>query len=154
MYQSSQESPAFRRGECQYEDNAVGHMISMRVKHFAYIPEVLHFYFQRQGSIAHSFSGKHLSDRWVSCHMILEIANREGWLQKFLPEYEYNFTTLFLINTLYLVLPCEFTGKKEYIIQLVRELKRIFPNFQSNRYYLQKAIPERRGLINFLASIF
>ena len=136
------------------EDNAIASSLKLRIKRLAYIPEPLYFYLQRQGSASHSISERHIRERWLTCHMILDIAQRDGTLQKFLQEFEFVFSSLFCVNTLNWLMPYNFVGKKDFFKNLILEQKRVFPDFQKNFYYQQRIDPSTRGMIELLTEIF
>lgn len=135
------------------EDNEIASSLKLRIKRLVYIPQPVYFYFERQGSLSRSISEKHIIGRWISGHRILERAQSEGNLQQYLLEFEFIFSTLFILNTTNYVMPHIFQGKKEFLKQLITEQKRIFPNFQNNPYYQGRVAPDQRGMINLLMEI-
>ena len=135
------------------EDNAVATSIKLQIKRFVYIPQPMYFYLMRPSSLTHTVSERHIESRWRSCHMILEIAQKEGNLQKYPVEFEFIFSVLFSVNTTNYLMPYIFQGKRELFKNIIEEQKRIFPNFQNNPYYQKRVDPHARGLIRLLMEI-
>ena len=137
-----------------YEDNAIFASLYLKIKRFVYLPEPMYFYYQRQGSQVHHFNGKQLLDRWQTSHMILELAQKEGNLKKFFTEFEFLFTQIFYVNSLYQMMPYEFIEKKDFSKSLALEQKNLFPNFRNNPYYPKRIDPFTRGMVNLIMDIF
>ena len=134
-----------------YEDNAVSNTWMTRAKHFEYIQEPLYFYYQHDSSTVHSISKKNLEDRMVAGRMIVSEAKENGYYKDYLPEIEFQYTVLFYVNTLFSAMPKRYKikGCYNFCKALGKEMKETFPNFQNNRYYLEKIHPEERKLIGF-----
>ena len=84
-----------------YEDNAVVKTWVMRIRHYEYVPGPLYYYYQHDDSTVHTVSLRRLQDRMVSGRLMLEEAERRGYLTDYKPEIEYSFTVLFYKNTLF-----------------------------------------------------
>lgn len=131
-----------------YEDNAVSNTWMLRAKHFEYLPEPLYYYYQHVESTVHTVSRKNLEDRCTAGRQILSEAAEYGYLDTYRMEIEYQFTVLFYINTLFSAMPREqhLRGCYSFTRDLAAEMKRTFPDFQSNPYYRQRTDPEEQRL--------
>ncbi|MCR5670074.1 MAG: glycosyltransferase [Butyrivibrio sp.] len=134
-----------------YEDNAISNNWMLRSKHFEYIDEALYFYYQHNASTVHSISRKNLEDRMDAGRMIVSEAKKEGYFDDYRDEIEFQYITLFYVNTLFSAMPkaSGLKGCYGFTKALGREMKETFPDFQNNRYYLEKVHPEERKLIGF-----
>ncbi|MBR5116875.1 MAG: glycosyltransferase [Lachnospiraceae bacterium] len=130
-----------------YEDNAMSDGYLLTAGRFEYIREPLYYYYQHDTSTVHSFSERRCEDRMVSGRIILDEAKRLGFYDEFLPELEFKFTQLFYINTLFTYMPCVKPARMSFVRKLSREMRERFPDFQKNRYYLERINAEERKLI-------
>ncbi len=132
-----------------YEDNAVSNTWMLRVKHFEYIEEPLYFYYQHDASTVHTVSKKNLEDRMVAGRQILAEALENGYLDTYKPEIEFMYTVLFYVNTLFSAMPKEQHIEDCYSFtrKMGQEMKKAFPDFQSNPYYIDRIHPEEKKLI-------
>ncbi len=132
-----------------YEDNAVSNTWMLRVKHFEYIEEPLYFYFQHDSSTVHTISKKNLEDRMTAGRQILLEAVDNGYLNTYRPEIEFMYTVLFYVNTLFSAMPKEqhIKGCYNFTKEMGREMKKAFPDFQNNPYYIERIHPEEKKLI-------
>lgn len=133
-----------------YEDNAVSNSWMLRVKHFEYIEEPLYFYYQHDTSTVHTISKKNLEDRMTAGRQILKEAREGGYLETYRPEIEFMYTVLFYVNTLFSAMPKEqkIADCYGFTAKMGKEMKESFPDFQKNRYYLERIHPEEKKLIN------
>lgn len=128
-----------------YEDNAIAKTWISRMHRFAYIPEPMYFYLQHENSTVHTVTRARLHDRMVSGRLMLEEADRCGYAQEFRPELEYAFTVLFYKNTLFSAMrEMKESGKYGFVTGLADEMKKTFPDFQNNPYYLERTDPEEK----------
>ncbi|MBQ7678678.1 MAG: glycosyltransferase [Butyrivibrio sp.] len=132
-----------------YEDNAVCNTWMLRATCYAYVPEPLYFYYQHESSTVHAVSRRHLEDRVESGRLMLSEAQRGGYLERFRPELEFIFTSLFYVNTLFTAMPWRnrFPGVFRFVGALAREQREHFPAFADNPYYQARIHPEERRLI-------
>ena len=132
-----------------YEDNAVSNTWMLRARRFAYLPEPLYYYYQHDASTVHTISLKRMEDRMAAARLLLAEAKKEGYFEEYREEVEYQFTTLFYINTLFSVMPAHFHVKGAYRFarKLCLEMKKTFPTFQKNRYYRERTPVEEKKLI-------
>ncbi len=131
-----------------YEDNALAKTWISRMKHFEYIPEPLYYYYQHDASTVHTITKRRLEDRMESGRLMLAEARQYGYYEKYLPELEYSFTVLFYKNTLFSAMQAmKEKGCYPFVTELARRMKTVFPEFQKNRYYLDRTDAEEKKLI-------
>lgn len=131
-----------------YEDNALSNSYLLTAKRFEYIEEPLYYYYQHDTSTIHSFSEKRCRDRMAAGDIMLKEAKRLGYYDEFKDEIEYKYTLLYFINTLFTYMPCVKPIKISFIKELCNGLKKAFPRFDQNRYYIAKTNPEEKRLIS------
>lgn len=130
-----------------YEDNAISNSWMLRAKHFEYLEEPLYYYYQHDTSTVHTITKKRCEDRMEAARVMVREAKEFDFLEKYYPEIESSFTTLFYVNTLFSYMAG--IKKKEYgfIKALGKEMKESFPGFMENRYYQERVHAEERKLI-------
>jgi glycosyltransferase EpsH len=94
-------------------------------------------------------SKKNLEDRMVAGRQILAEALENGYLDTYKPEIEFMYTVLFYVNTLFSAMPKEQHIEDCYSFtrKMGQEMKKAFPDFQSNPYYIDRIHPEEKKLI-------
>ena len=91
---------------------------------------------------------RRLEDRLTAGRMMISEAERYGFLEKFRPEIEYSFTVLFYKNTLFSALQgMKEKGVYSFVTGIAEEMRRTFPDFQSNPYYLERTNEEEKKLM-------
>ena len=133
-----------------YEDNAISNSWMLRAKRFEYIKEPLYYYYQHESSTVHTISKKNLEDRMTAGRMLLMEAIKEGYVEDYRKEIEFQYTVLFYINTLFSAMPKSqhLKGCYGFTKKLGMEMKRTFPDFQKNEYYQNRINAEEKKLIN------
>lgn len=133
-----------------YEDNAVSNSWILRATHFEYIEEPLYYYYQHDNSTVHTISKKNLEDRMTAGRMLLMEAIKEGYIEDYRAEIEFQYTVLFYINTLFSAMPRQqhVKGCYNFTRKLGREMKRTFPGFEKNVYYEKRINAEEKKLIH------
>lgn len=131
-----------------YEDNALGNSYLVLAKQFEYIEEPLYFYYQHDTSTVHTISEKRCEDRMEAGRLMLREAKRHGYDMEFRPELEYSFTLLFYINTLFTYMAGVKHTRYRFVKAMGNEMKRTFPDFESNPYYQERTHGEEKKLIH------
>lgn len=131
-----------------YEDNAMSSSFMLSANRFEYINEPLYYYYQHGDSTVHTFSEARCNDRLVAGRIIVSEAKRLNILDEFHDEVEYQFTSLFYINTLFTYMPCVKPIKISYVKAMTKEMLCTFPNFRENRYYIERVNAEEKKFIN------
>ena len=130
-----------------YEDNCAGPLWSLYFTHFEKIDEPLYFYYQHQVSTVHHITEDKCRDRMMAADLLYEQCKERGFLQQYEREIEYRFTELYYVNTLFSYM----AGTKHPKLSFVRELKagvrKRFPDFYRNPYYLKNTGAEEQKLI-------
>lgn len=131
-----------------YEDNALGNSWMLRAKHFEYIQEPLYYYYQHDSSTVHTFTRKRCEDRMEAGRIMLAEAERYSYLDKYRAEIEFSFTQLFYVNTLFTYMQAVRPVSYGFVKKLGDEMRKNFPQFRQNPYYLERVHEEEKKLIN------
>jgi len=127
-----------------YEDNALCKSWMLRAKHFEYIEEPLYFYYQHDTSTVHTINVERMHDRMEAGRIMIEEARKGGYLQKYRPEIEYSFAVLFYMNTLMSYMQAVRPVKVSWVQALGDEMREYFPDFLSNKYFVERVHPEEQ----------
>lgn len=130
-----------------YEDNALANSWMLRATHFEYIEEPLYYYYQHGDSTVHTISVKRCEDRMEAGRIMLQEAREYGYLEKYRPELEFSFTSLFYVNTLFTYMQGVRPVKSSFVRKLGREMLDTFPDFQKNVYYQERIGVEEKKLV-------
>lgn len=133
--------------EIFYEDNALGNSYLILADRFEYIPEPLYYYYQHNTSTVHTISPKRCEDRMEAARLMIADAKRFDYLEKYHDELEYSFTLLHYVNTLFTYMAGVKRTKYSFVKNMGDEMKRYFPDFQNNAYYLERTHAEEKKLI-------
>lgn len=130
-----------------YEDNAIVTPLFLRAKHFEYIKEVKYFYYQHNASTVHIITEERCRNRLDSMRVMLQNVKADGKLHTFEEEIEFRFFNLFFQNTLFSYVANVKPIRRKFIKEIGDEMRNTFPDFQKNKYYLQRVNPEERRFI-------
>lgn len=130
-----------------YEDNALANSWMLRAKHFEYIQEPLYYYYQHDTSTVHTINVKRCEDRMEAGRIMLQEAKTYGYLEKYYPELEFTFTTLFYVNTLFTYMQGVRPVRTDFVKKLGQEMLENFPDFQKNPYYIERIGAEEKKLV-------
>ena len=72
----------------------------------------------------------------------------ESFLEEYKEEIESSFTTLFYVNTLFSYMVGVKKQEYSFIKAMGEEMKKTFPDFRKNKYYLTRVHDEERKLID------
>ena len=131
-----------------YEDNAISNSWMLRAKHFEYIQEPMYYYYQHNASTVHTITKKRCEDRMEAARIMVEEARQFGFLDEYKDEIESSFTTLFYVNTLFSYMMGVKKQEFSFIKAMGEEMKKTFPDFRKNKYYLTRVHAEERKLID------
>ena len=131
-----------------YEDNAISNSWMLRAKHFEYIQEPMYYYYQHNASTVHTITKKRCEDRMQAARIMVEEAKQFGFLEEYKEEIESSFTTLFYVNTLFSYMVGVKKQEYSFIKAMGEEMKKTFPDFRKNKYYLTRVHDEERKLID------
>ncbi|MCM1154015.1 MAG: glycosyltransferase [Roseburia sp.] len=130
-----------------YEDNALGNSWMLRAKHFEYIEEPLYYYYQHAVSTVHTITQKRCEDRMEAGRIMIKEAETYHYLETYHAELEFSFTVLFYVNTLFTYMQGVRPVRYGFVKKLGKEMKRTFPRFQENPYYLERVQEEEKKLV-------
>ena len=130
-----------------YEDNAVATQIFLRATHYEYIAEPLYYYYQHSTSTVHVVTEERCVNRLESMRFMLQRAREDGSLEKYPKEIEFCFTNLFYQNTLFSYMQGVKRVRVSFIRALGGAMKKCFPKFQENPYYVERVHPEQKKFI-------
>mgnify|MGYP003302549727 CR=1 FL=1 len=131
-----------------YEDNAISNSWMLRAKHFEYIQEPMYYYYQHNASTVHTITKKRCEDRMQAARIMVEEAKQFGFFEEYKEEIESSFTTLFYVNTLFSYMVGVKKQEFSFIKAMGEEMKKTFPDFRNNKYYLARVHDEERKLID------
>ncbi len=135
-----------------YEDNSIAPSWMLRAKHFEYIEEPLYYYYQHDTSTVHTITKARCLDRMEAARGIIKDAKEFDFFDKYYPEIESCFTSLFYINTLFTFMAVgdpkdrSLINSYRFVKKLGDEMRETFPNFQNNKYYNERVHAEERKL--------
>lgn len=130
-----------------YEDNAMSNSYLLLNKHYEYLKEPLYYYYQHDTSTVHTITERRCLDRMEAGRVMISEAERFQLLDDFKPEIEYIFTRMFYSNTLFSYMPGVKKTKCSFVKNLGDEMRKYFPEFQNNPYYIERMHPEEKKLI-------
>lgn len=130
-----------------YEDNAMSNSYLILNNHYEYIPEPLYFYYQHETSTVHTITERRCLDRMEAGRVMIAEAHRHGFYEKFYPELEFSFTLAFYKNTLFSYMPGVRHTRISFVKKLGDEMREYFPDFQKNKYYIERTDAEEKKLI-------
>ena len=131
-----------------YEDNAISNSWMLRAKHFEYIQEPMYYYYQHNASTVHTITKKRCEDRMQAARIMVKEAKQFGFFEEYKEEIESSFTTLFYVNTLFSYMVGVKKQEFSFIKAMGEEMKKTFPDFRNNKYYLTRVHAEERKLID------
>ena len=130
-----------------YEDNALGNTWMLRAKHFEYIPEPLYYYYQHDASTVHTITVRRCQDRMEAGRVMVSEAKKYGYFEEYYKELECSFAVLFYVNTLFSYMFGVRGKRLSFIRALGEEMRRTFPDFQTNPYYQKRFNGEEKKLV-------
>ncbi len=133
-----------------YEDNCMSPLWLLHCRHFERVPEPLYYYYQHETSTVHTISPTRCHDRMRAMELLIQKAKAYGFYEKFLPEFEYRFTELYFITTLFSCMQGSIKGKYKLAGELKRGILHTFPAFRENAYYRERMGREEKKLIDLL----
>ena len=108
----------------------------------------MYYYYQHNASTVHTITEKRCEDRMQAARIMIEEARQFGFLEEYKEEIESSFTTLFYVNTLFSYMMGVKKQKFTFIKAMGEEMKKTFPDFRKNKYYLSRVHAEERKLID------
>lgn len=131
-----------------YEDNCAGSIWSLYFKHFERVEEPMYFYYQHSVSTVHHISEQKCRDRMTAAQLLYNECRDRGFLEKYRDEAEYRFSELYYINTLFSYMSGVKHPQLSFIAEMRSGIKKIFPNFEKNKYYSEKVRKFEKKMIS------
>jgi len=131
-----------------YEDNCAAPVWMLYCRRFELIDEPLYYYYQHSVSTVHHISEERCRDRMKAAELMTAECDRRGFSEEYRPEIEFRFTELYYINTLFSYLSGMKRPRLSFVSELRSGMKRYFPDFEKNPYYLKEIGEEERKLVS------
>ena len=126
-----------------YEDNCAGPVWSLYFTRFERVEEPLYYYYQHDLSTVHAISQEKCEARLLMGKKLIEEARRCGIYKPYRQEFEFAFSKLYYMNTLFTYMLGVRKPKLKFLKSLAEGIKQEFPDFQDNIYY-QNAFDEEQ----------
>lgn len=129
-----------------YEDNCASPIWMLHFTHFEKISEPLYYYYQHAASTVHVVSEEKCEARMAMGKRLIEEARRYGIYKPYRQEYEFAFSKLYYMNTLFSYMLGVKRPRLKFLRRIADGIKQEFPDFQENIYYLKEFDEEQRKL--------
>jgi len=129
-----------------YEDNCAGTVWMFYCRRFEKVNEPLYYYYQHDVSTVHYISEEKCRDRMKAGELMVMECSSRGFLTKYRPEIEFRFAEIYYITTLFSYMSGVKHRKLSFLAELRDGMKKYFPEFQKNPYYLKEIGEEERKL--------
>lgn len=126
-----------------YEDNCASPIWMLHFTHFEKVEEPLYYYYQHDLSTVHAISQEKCEARLLMGKKLIEEARRCGIYKSYRQEFEFAFSKLYYMNTLFTYMLGVRKPKLKFLKSLAEGIKQEFPDFQDNIYY-QNAFDEEQ----------
>lgn len=126
-----------------YEDNCASPIWMLHFTHFEKVEEPLYYYYQHDLSTVHAISQEKCEARLLMGKKLIEEARRCGIYKPYRQEFEFAFSKLYYMNTLFTYMLGVRKPKLKFLKSLAEGIKQEFPDFQDNIYY-QNAFDEEQ----------
>ena len=133
-----------------YEDNCMSSLWLLHGKQFERVDEPLYYYYQHEASTVHYISRQKCLDRVAAMELLLEKSKEYGFYEEFREEFDYKYTELAFVNTLFSCMGGRMKGKYRFVKELRSRVKNDLPDFADNPYYRERTGAEEQKLIGFL----
>ena len=138
-----------------FDDKAMECAIALRARHFQYVGEPLYAccqYGDGWENFKHYAESAELpaycEERMEAARIMLTHAQNFGFLKNYREEIEFKFMELFYVKPLLECLHANDMQNVNFLSALQKELKCIFPGFESNVYYRERVGEETRRFIH------
>ncbi|MDD3660824.1 MAG: glycosyl transferase family 2, partial [Lachnospiraceae bacterium] len=131
-----------------YEDNCASPIWMMCFKQFEKVNEPLYYYYQHEASTVHVVSEERCHHRMKSMELLLDEAKKRGFYEIYKKELEFRFSELYLKNTLFSYMQGIQKKQMRLLKELVAGIKKSFPEFEQNEYYVSGTDDEQRKLLH------
>lgn len=129
-----------------YEDNCASPIWMLHFSHFEKVEEPLYYYYQHDMSTVHEISMEKCEDRLLMGKKLIEEARKYGFYKMYRKEFEFAFTKLYYMNTLYTYMLGMKRPKLSFLQLIAKGMQQEFPDFQENPYYLKEYDEEQKKM--------
>ena len=129
-----------------YEDNCASPIWMLHFTHFEKVEEPLYYYYQHEESTVHAISMEKCEARLLMGKRLIEDARKYGFYKMYRKEFEFAFTKLYYMNTLYTYMLGVKRPKLAFLKLIAKGMIEEFPDFQDNVYYLQEYDEEQKKM--------
>jgi hypothetical protein len=129
-----------------YEDNAAAPIWMLQFTHFEKVEEPLYYYYQHDTSTVHEISIDKCRARLDMGELLIKEAKKYGFYEEYHQEFEFSFTKLYYINTLFTYMLGVRRTNTAFLKEMAEGITREFPNFQANIYYQKEYDQEQKRM--------
>ena len=129
-----------------YEDNCASPIWMLHFTHFEKVEEPLYYYYQHETSTVHAISMEKCEARLLMGKKLIEEARKCGFYKMYRKEFEFAFTKLYYMNTLYTYMLGIKHPKLAFLKLIAKGMAEEFPDFQDNSYYQQEYDEEQKKM--------
>lgn len=132
-----------------YEDNCAAPIWMLHFTHFEKLDEPFYYYYQLDESTVHQVNTQKCLDRMTAGKMMIDLAKEKGYLETYYNEFEFRFTELYYVNTLFTYVIGITNPKVSFLRKLAKGMKTEFPDFEKNEYYQKTFDEEQKRLVGY-----
>ena len=138
-----------------YEDNCAAPIWMLHFRHFEKVDEPLYYYYQHDASTVHEISEEKCEARLLMGKQMIDAARQYGFYKLYRMEFEFAFSKLYYMNTLYTYMLGVKRPKCAFLKRMAEGIRKEFPDFQLNPYYLKEFDAEQRKMaaLNMKSSV-
>lgn len=129
-----------------YEDNCASPIWMLHFTHFEKVEEPLYYYYQHDASTVHAISMEKCEARLLMGKKLIEEARKYGFYKMYRKEFEFAFTKLYYMNTLFTYMLGFKQPKLDFLKLIAKGMTEEFPDFQDNPYYQQEYDEEQKKM--------
>lgn len=129
-----------------YEDNCASPIWMLHFTHFEKVEEPLYYYYQHDASTVHEISMEKCEARLRMGKQLIEEARRCGIYKPYRQEFEFAFSKLYYMNTLFTYMLGVKRPKLGFLKVIAEGMKQELPDFQDNIYYQKEFDEEQKKL--------
>ncbi len=129
-----------------YEDNCASPIWMLHFTHFERVEEPLYYYYQHDASTVHAISMEKCEARLAMGKKLIEEARKYGFYKMYRQEFEFAFSKLYYMNTLYTYMLGFKNPKLKFLKRMKEGIETEFPDFQDNPYYQKEYDEEQKKM--------
>lgn len=129
-----------------YEDNCASPIWMLHFRQFEKVEEPLYYYYQHDVSTVHDISVEKCEDRLKMGIKMIEEARKCGFFRPYHTEFEFAFSKLYYMNTLFTYMLGIKHAKLSFLQKIAKGMEDNFPEFQNNPYYVKEFDEEQKHM--------